>query len=668
MKRIRSLRPLLMLVPLACLLPLLAQGQAGPRRNVLVFVADGLRHGSVSQEDTPALWAIRTQGVHFENSHSVFPTFTTANASAIATGHGLGDTGDYSNTIWSGFSLYDTGSFSLLPGTPVPFVEDDRVLADLNAHFGGNFLGSDTLLGLARARGYRTAAIGKLGPAAIQDISALAPLHNGFAPQPPGIIIDDATGGNGLPLPNELAAQMAAAGFPTAPPTRSNGFGPTSPFNNGYRGDRSTPGTRMANLVQQDWFDEATTRFVLPWLTADSTTPFAMVYWSRDPDGTQHNHGDSLGTLTPGVNGETSRRGVRNGDRALQRLMAWFDAHPDIKANTNIVVTSDHGVATVSRSEIDRSGQRTRSESAQHDYVTDTGHIDTVKGSLPEGFLAVDLAYDLQLNVFDPEERVPGSRRFRQVRIGSAANQARVDTWEHPSGGNALIGATVQKPDGSDARVIVAANGGSDLIYIPDGSAEMLQRVVGRLLTYDYVDGVFVDDKYGSVPGTLPLSAINLVGASKVPRPAIVVAFKVFNLTPGDVQTAVQITDSEFQQGQGMHGGFGRDSTYNHMAAIGPDFKQGYVDRLPVGNMDIVPTIAHVLGFDVPRGPLVGRVLSEAFRAGAAAAPPPPLKYLRSAAANGRQTVLIHQEHGGVRYLRTACFVAPATSDAEACR
>jgi hypothetical protein len=32
-----------------------------PRRNVLIFVADGLRHGSVNEQDTPALWAIRPE-------------------------------------------------------------------------------------------------------------------------------------------------------------------------------------------------------------------------------------------------------------------------------------------------------------------------------------------------------------------------------------------------------------------------------------------------------------------------------------------------------------------------------------------------------------------------------------------------------------------------------
>jgi hypothetical protein len=35
---------------------------------VLVFVADGMRYGSVNEHDTPALWTVRTKGVHFPNS------------------------------------------------------------------------------------------------------------------------------------------------------------------------------------------------------------------------------------------------------------------------------------------------------------------------------------------------------------------------------------------------------------------------------------------------------------------------------------------------------------------------------------------------------------------------------------------------------------------------
>ena len=63
--------------------------------NVVIFVADGLRYSSVTPDIAPTLAGVRARGVDFTNSHAVYPTVTTANASAIASGHYLGDTGDY---------------------------------------------------------------------------------------------------------------------------------------------------------------------------------------------------------------------------------------------------------------------------------------------------------------------------------------------------------------------------------------------------------------------------------------------------------------------------------------------------------------------------------------------------------------------------------------------
>lgn len=90
-----------------CVISVIVACQAVPGRrtqqttqhNAIIFVADGLRPTSINPKDTPALNEIRERGVKFSHSHSLFPTFTTANASAIATGHYLGDTGDFSNTI-----------------------------------------------------------------------------------------------------------------------------------------------------------------------------------------------------------------------------------------------------------------------------------------------------------------------------------------------------------------------------------------------------------------------------------------------------------------------------------------------------------------------------------------------------------------------------------------
>src|SRR5580704_9226846 len=143
-----------------------ASSPAPARRNVIIFVADGLRYGSVNEKDAPTLWKMRQQGVNFVNSHSLFPTLTTANASAIATGHLLGDTGDFANTLWIGYPVFESGNFNMPPGSPATFLESDLILADLAGHFGGNYLNETTLLTAAAKNGFNTASIGKLGPTA----------------------------------------------------------------------------------------------------------------------------------------------------------------------------------------------------------------------------------------------------------------------------------------------------------------------------------------------------------------------------------------------------------------------------------------------------------------------------------------------------------------------
>jgi hypothetical protein len=109
-------------------------------RNVIIFVTDGLRYGSVNSVDAPTLYELRRQGTNFSNGHAVFPTFTTPNASAIATGHYLGDTGDFSNSLYPGFPIPTTFPGVQVPLTQTPFIENDAVLGCIDEHFGGNYL------------------------------------------------------------------------------------------------------------------------------------------------------------------------------------------------------------------------------------------------------------------------------------------------------------------------------------------------------------------------------------------------------------------------------------------------------------------------------------------------------------------------------------------------
>src|SRR5690349_17436596 len=110
--------------------------------------------------------ALMAKGVRFANSHALFPTFTTANASGMATGHHLGDSGDFSNTIYTGFPV------AAAHGTVTPFLENDTVLGEVDRHFAGDYLDEEEILKAARTAGYSTASIGKVGPVLIFDSTA----------------------------------------------------------------------------------------------------------------------------------------------------------------------------------------------------------------------------------------------------------------------------------------------------------------------------------------------------------------------------------------------------------------------------------------------------------------------------------------------------------------
>src|SRR6188768_227936 len=70
------------------LVGLLALGQTAPDpdRLIAIFVVDGLRPDSINTADTPTIARLRTEGVDYVNSHSIFPTSTRVNAASLATG------------------------------------------------------------------------------------------------------------------------------------------------------------------------------------------------------------------------------------------------------------------------------------------------------------------------------------------------------------------------------------------------------------------------------------------------------------------------------------------------------------------------------------------------------------------------------------------------------
>ncbi|HET7083303.1 MAG TPA: alkaline phosphatase family protein [Rhizomicrobium sp.] len=575
--------------PLFCLALLSAPALAQPApRNIVIFVADGLRYGSVEPGNMPNMAKLKTQGVDFTNSHSLFPTITTVNASAIATGHYIGDTGDFGNTLYAAAPMLSGN------GSPIAGLENNQVLAEMNQKFGGNYLNEESLIARARAQGFSTAVIGKLGPARIQDSTA--------APDGSQTLILDDTSGHedGFGLPAWFTRDMKTA-FVTG----------------------AAPASQVPNIPQQVWLMKATTRIVLPHFAA-AGKPFALLFWSRDPDMSQHNTKDSVGETQPGINGPSGLAGARDADTMLGELLAALKQR-GLDKNTDIFVTADHGFLSISHASA-------TSPSAKF------GAPSTETAS---GFLAVDLASALDMKLFDP------ARGFASVDFGGGAKLG---------GGSGLLG------DPKDPEVVVAANGGADLIYLPKANAPKLAgSIVKFLATQDYVGAIFVNDRLGKFPGALAMSDINLMGSAATPAPSIYVSFRSF---AGDcenkLQCAVGVHDTPLATGQGSHGSLSRAETRNFMAAIGPDFKAGYADPAPVSNADIAPTLAQASGITLPaKGKLKGRVIREALTGGSEVRT--ERRTIQSApATNGARTILNFQQVGEQRYFDAAGFAGRA--------
>lgn len=570
----------------AALLAALPATAAPAAHNILIFVADGLRYVSVTPQSAPALWAVKREGVDFTNSHALYPTITTVNASAIATGHYIGDTGNFGNALYAGFD-------STVTKAPIAAMENDVTLGEMNAHFGGNYLNETSLLAAARQAGYATAALGKIGPTAIQDVTQ----RDGTGT----IVIDDALNTpSDLPLPADIAAAIKA-----------NGLADTAPK------------TAVPNDAQQNYMIAIATKIVLPKL-ASSGHPFVMLYWSRDPDNSQHGTKDSLGKLTPGINGPAGLAGVRDANDSFAALMAALKER-GLDKTTDVFVTADHGFST-----IDHHSATSASEKL--------GYAGVPAGEAPQGFVALDLAEALGLALVDP---------FTHKSV------------DYKHGEKLVSGSGFLMKDADTADVLVVANGGSDLIYLPgDDARYRAGQIVDTLSREDYISGIFVNDALGEVPGALPMSAVNLMGSAVTPKPSIVVSFASHPIAGCKplLMCAAEMADTPLLTGQGMHGTFSRADTRNFMAAIGPDFKKGFPDKAPVSNADIAPTLAHIIHVDLGGGgDLKGRVATEALKGGAAVAAKSG-KLVSQPAANGDKTILQYQAVGTTRYFDAAGF------------
>ncbi len=298
-----------------------------------------------------------------------------------------------------------------------------------------------------------------------------------------------------------------------------------------------------------------------------------------------------------------------------------ISASPPIPTSS---ISADHGFSTISK------------ESKTSATIKGT-YADTPEGFLPLGFLAIDLAKSLDLPLFDPQRQV--RRALPTMRIRRPAT--------------AYIGEIQDKPE-----LIIATNGGSDLIYLPtdDKDARRPHRE-GAARSRITSAASSWRTRWAPSPARCHCRRSTCRGKAVTPHPAIVVSFRSYSEgceEPAACQ--VEVADTVLRQGQGMHGSFGRGDTMNFMAAIGPDFKAGFVDPLPVSNADAGMTAAHLLGLKrEAKGSLIGRVMSEATVTGET--PTATTDVMRSAPDDqGLVTVLQLQKVGEHKYFDVAGF------------
>jgi arylsulfatase A-like enzyme len=195
-----------------------------------------------------------------------------------------------------------------------------------------------------------------------------------------------------------------------------------------------------------------------------------------------------------------------------------------------------------------------------------------------------------------------------------------------------------------DGDIVVAGNSGSTMVYVIGHGRKVVDGVVNFLQHWKHTGVIFTRD---AIPSTFPLKAVHLDSAE---APDIVISLRWSTGTnrfgvPGEI-----VTDgAAYKPGQGAHVTLCPYDMHNTLIAAGPDFRAGFKDELPSGNLDVAPTVLHVLGIQ-SKEKLDGRVLHEALKSSPPQNLPEPQIHNRQMVIGKWKQHLKYVEYGGVQY------------------
>lgn len=200
---------------------------------------------------------------------------------------------------------------------------------------------------------------------------------------------------------------------------------------------------------------------------------------------------------------------------------------------------------------------------------------------------------------------------------------------------------TIDRPGG----VAVAANGGSALLYVNDSDPDTAERLTAWLVTQPWCGPLFASERVGCPSGTLPL---DLLGCEGPRSPDLIMSFP-WQSVDNSAGFAGHAPATGGAVGQGQHGSLSRHELRNTGLAGGPSFKRDTIVETPTGNIDLAPTILHLLGLDGNTPPMDGRVLSEALENSNPA--PAPDRQVHRAERPGFSQELQVTTMGGTKYV-----------------
>jgi predicted AlkP superfamily pyrophosphatase or phosphodiesterase len=256
-------------------------------RHVVVVVWDGMRPDFVSEQNTPALWKLAQSGVTFRNHHSVYPSATIVNGTAI-------NTGVYPNRS---SVLANHDYLPQIDSRKSIDVENVAVVRKGDELSGRKYIRVPTIAELVHDHGGQSAI------ATAKTVGLLFDRHR------------DSRGG-----------QNIFAGEAHPPDTADSIVKTLGPF---------PPATQPAD--RDAWTTKALTDFL--W---EKGVPQFSLLWLSEPDDTEHR-------TAPGA--PAAITAIKSSDDNLARVLAALDRSRGggTRSTTDVFVVSDHGFSTIAR-------------------------------------------------------------------------------------------------------------------------------------------------------------------------------------------------------------------------------------------------------------------------------------------------------------------------------